>query len=126
MIDVEVVRLVELEPVADAHDLFDFGQRLTARRAFARHDADDLRRCCRAEAACRDVGVEHDLVRGYGMTTKLSWPRSKPPTEAAFHDADDRVSIAPRRTLLPIGSMPDDPNSAWYGLSPARRPGAGA
>ena len=39
--DVEVVRLVQLEPVADAHDLLDFGQRLTLRGVVARQDADD-------------------------------------------------------------------------------------
>ncbi len=34
--DLEVVRLVELETVADAHDLFDLGDRLIARRSFDR------------------------------------------------------------------------------------------
>ena len=40
---VEVVRLVEREPVADAHDRLDFAHRGLARDAVARHDGDHHR-----------------------------------------------------------------------------------
>ena len=90
--EVEVVRLVELEAVADAHDLLDLAQRLLARAPSSRHDARSCALWRRPSRRPRGVGAEHDLVRGLRdddevVLADVEAADRRPLAE----DADDRV-----------------------------------
>ena len=87
--EIEVVRLIELEVVADAHDRLDLAHRRVA-RAVTRHDGDHRRaEHRRVEVAGGDLcrALEHLavelLVRAVRDDAKSSAPVEKPPGSAA-------------------------------------------
>ena len=109
--DVEVVRLVERQPVPDAHDLLDLRASACSRGASSRgHDGDHARSaaCCRRQSRSRSRVKTTWCVRLRNDDEVVLRRVSKLPADGPLAEDADRPCTRRRRsrTFLPIGSMP--------------------
>ncbi len=102
--DVEVVGLIELEAVTDAHDAFDVRHRVADRHAVARqhgdHDVGDGSAARSAEPS--DPEAEHALIRTERHDDEVVLVQVEPAGRRAFvEDADDLEALAADAHELP-------------------------
>ena len=118
--DVEVVRLVEPQAVADAHHALDVGDRvLAARRPRAATAAiwmGTIVAASRPRPTLIAAQAELPLVGRVRDDHEVVLPGVEPAGAGRLSNTPTTSNrSAPTRTTLPIGSVPLGSNSAWYG-----------